>query len=169
MRLFVRRSTIPTEGENVIAKPKQHSNKSEKNKKRRIRIYLTPQERESELEGGVRFNKHHRRPRCQGGQSSDGNVVIVDQKSHEHYNQLVSLVAEMFGIKQSKVKTWHIARYVNKNLPVFERLFTNPSTGVLKGIKEIVDDFNPTWLPKDDQFRLSIDEGVPTGKLRDFK
>lgn len=124
-------------------------------------IYLRPEE-----VGKVRFNRHHRRPRCQGG-GNGPNTTRVDLPSHGAFNQLVSLSAKLFGIEERRVKTRHIAKVINLFNRIGGRLFADPVTRTLKPVEQIAKEFNEIWLPQDDGLVLTVEGGVHESKLRD--
>jgi hypothetical protein len=143
-------------GPKHVAEVTQTQLKKEKKKRNeKITIYLSPGEQ-------AKFNRHHRQPRCQNGSNEHYNLVWIDERSHEAYNQLVGMAARCAGIPIERVTTQHIARFINLILPFVERLFVHPKSRVIKNLAQIVADFNTVWLPVDDLFRLQ----VATGKKR---
>lgn len=118
-----------------------------------IRIYLAPEERDSP---STQFNFHHRRPRCQEGKTSVENLSRVDIVSHERYNMLVGLTANVFGIPIEEVRTADLAKVFNAVYLIASRLMVDPATKKLKALPEVADQFNRIWLPPDDPFVLTV-------------
>lgn len=64
----------------------------------------------------TKFNHHHRRPRCQAGESEDGNLSLVPMVAHNSYNAMVSVVAKHNDVDIKEVRTCHMADFL---LPIF--------------------------------------------------
>ncbi len=134
-----------------LIKGKTKKGRSKKpNKRRKITIYLRPDELET-----AQFNRHHRMPRCQGGTNGGDNLVDVDVVSHMVYNMIVSLAGNSVGIKPEQVKTHHQEKVCEAVYRIAERLFVDPVTRVLKPKEQITKEFNEIWLPANDPF-LSV-------------
>jgi hypothetical protein len=121
---------------------------SKKKESNKVTIYLDENDQKNEKD--VCFDRHHRKPRCQGGKTFKGNISLVDRKSHERYNQLICAVAKYFSIKVDLVKSRHIAKFLNIVLPSIQRLMVDPKTGKIKNTNQIADEMNNIWLASDD-------------------
>lgn len=128
-----------------------------------VTIYLD----ESDVRGERpnRFDRHHRKPRCQGGKTVGSNISLVDRRSHEKYNQLMQAVAKYFSIKVEDVKTRHIAKFVNMVLPSIQRLMVDPKSGKLKSPTQIAEEFSKIWLPVDDPLIVQFGSEKGSAKL----
>lgn len=115
---------------------------------RRVTNYL----KQDEDVSNIRFDIHHRRPRCRGGRDTVENCVEVDRTSHEAYNSLVQLASKLCGIEEWKVEACHIAKALNA-ITTIQRLLVDPKTGKLKEPEVVVSEFNAVWLPTNDPIR----------------
>lgn len=80
-----------------------------------------------------KFNRHHRKPRCQGGKTSVGNLSFVDIESHTMYNLLIGVVARYSGTSDEKVRTNQVANFLNHFYPFFcNKLFIERQGGPRK-------------------------------------
>lgn len=86
-----------------------------------------------------KFNRHHRRPRCQKGPTIRENLSQVDIHSHTCYNKLISAVACWAGITIEKVKTADISKFLRKVYPHLKRIMSHEDTEKLKGIDTVID------------------------------
>lgn len=130
---------------------------------KRVTIYLDENDQKSEKE--VRFDRHHRKPRCQGGRTIKDNISLVDRKSHERYNQLICAVAKYFSIKIDHVKSRHIAKFLNMVLPSIQRLMVDPKTGKIKNTNQIADEMSNIWLASDDPLTVQFGSEKELPKL----
>lgn len=109
--------------------------------------------RDNEDVSKIRFDIHHRRPKCRGGKDTEDNCVEVDRTSHMAFNSLVQLTAKYCGIEEWKVEACHIAKALNVMSTIQKRLLVDPQTGKLKEPRVVVSEFNTVWLPTNDPIR----------------
>lgn len=136
---------------------------SKEKRANRVTIYLDEFDKKSEKE--IRFDRHHRKPRCQGGKTIKSNISLVDRKSHEQYNQLICAVSKYFGIKIDSVKSQHIAKFLNMVLPAVQRLMIDPKTRKIKSTNQIASELNSVWLAKDDPLIVQFEAEKKLPKL----
>ena len=84
-----------------------------------------------------RFNRHHRKPRCQNGKTSPGNLSYVDIESHIMYNFFIGVVARYSNTSSERVRTNQVAGFLNHFYPIFNKLFIEREGGLRK-IKTLV-------------------------------
>jgi hypothetical protein len=114
-----------------------------KRKQKAVKIYLKKGER------NVEFNRHHRLPKVQGGRRTNGNITLVDVKSHRTFNSLVYHTAKYHSIDVSEVRTEHMAKFLNAIDSVM-RLLVDPDSKKYKELSQIMKEFNDVWLPTSD-------------------
>ncbi len=86
------------------------------------------------------FDRHHRKPRCQKGQTVASNLSYVDRLSHVRYNAFISVVAKWSGLGRDveRVLTEHIDHFLRKVYPSLDRLFTHQKTHKLRSLESIL-------------------------------
>ncbi len=89
-----------------------------------------------------KFNRHHRRPRCQKGPTTQENLSQVDIYSHVCYNKLISAIACWSGISIERVVTADIAKFLRKVYPPLKKLMSRSDDEKLKGVGAVVDQKN---------------------------
>jgi hypothetical protein len=99
------------------------------------------------------FNKHHKKPRAQGGKRGN-NLSNVDIVSHGMYNNLIFMVARNSRIPLTSVKTIHIQKFLSQFLPVAQRLLIDQDTGHLHGPDALERIMNHAWLPTNEPIRF---------------
>ena len=85
-----------------------------------------------------RFNRHHRRPRCQKGPTKPENLSYVDIVSHESYNRLISFISRWSGISIEEVQTEHLSRFLRKVYPSLVRLIIHKDTRKMRSLEDVL-------------------------------
>jgi hypothetical protein len=89
-----------------------------------------------------KFNRHHRRPRCQRGPTVKGNLSQVDICSHNCYNKIISAVACWKGVPNEKVFTKDISNFLRRVYPHLKKLMSRSESEKLKGMDAVIDQKN---------------------------
>ena len=88
-------------------------------------------------------NRHHRKPRSRGGLSGKKNISRVISSTHVAFHYL-------FNSRNGKaMSAQQISQRLEHLIPAFEELFTHVTddeTRVMKSRKQIVDEFNNSWI-----------------------
>lgn len=79
-------------------------------------------------------NKHHRKPRCQGGQTFPDNISHVDIFSHVQYNHLVKEVACWRDCQIQEVFTHDILRFLRTFYHELRSVMSNPDSDRIVGL-----------------------------------
>ena len=147
-----------------------------KNKVRYLLEYLTISELQSFWDANnqqkleflkSKFNRHHRKPRCQDGKTSPGNMSFVDIESHITYNFFIGVVARYSNTCSEKVRTNQVANFLNHFYPIFNKLFIEREGGLRK-IKTLVPHEYGCLLEIVSRWARTPVENVSYAQLEDF-
>lgn len=87
-------------------------------------------------------NKHHRKPRCQNGETTNDNLSYVDIHSHVQYNYLVKEVACWKNCWIKQVESRDIARFLKVFYQELRTIATNPATDRIVGLHRVLKKHN---------------------------
>lgn len=117
--------------------------RSRGSKYKRYDIYLRKDQK-------AKLNRHHRRPKSQGGRTNPRNISVVDVYSHDMYHCLAAIAAKVAGVQEGSVHTVHVAYILSALYPIVQTLLCDPETRELKSPEQIIAEFNKIWLSPDE-------------------
>ena len=83
------------------------------------------------------FDRHHRIPRCQKGQTVPENLSYVEKVAHIAYNRLIFIVSRWSGLSIESVKTEHVGRFLRLLFPSLLRIYMHQSNCKMKSLEEV--------------------------------